>query len=104
MTCKAPEIISTWSVLDTSADTRTTPSISPLTVSNAGAATGEVVLDYGRCEGGIPIFVVDHAFPSEGEHDVPFRVVYSETREGIDLETGKSPSNHTLCAKLYSDL
>jgi len=104
MTRQAPKVISTWSILNPSADTRTVPATSQLEISNIGSDDGEVILDYGRCEGGVPIFVVEHGVPSEGEPDVPFRVVYSETREGIDQDTGMSPSNQTLSIVLPSNV
>lgn len=84
-----PEVISTWKVLDPSRNTCTVPSNTCLKISNVNSGYGEVILDYGRCESGLPIFVVDNAIPSKGEHDVHFRVVYSETREGIDHDTGE---------------
>ena len=95
MHSQAPEIISTWTVFDRSTGARTTNSDTHLEISNVGGNDGEVILDYGRCEGGVPIFVVKHAVSSEGDHDVPFRVVYSETREGISHDTGENPHSPT---------
>lgn len=89
MHSQAPEVISTWTIFDKSAGTRTALSNTHLEISNVGDNHGEVILDYGRCEGGVPIFVVTNATSSDGEQDVPFRVVYSETREGIDQDTGQ---------------
>lgn len=89
MHSQMPEIICAWTILDRHTGTRTASSHEHVTISNVGGNDGEVILDYGQCEGGIPVFVVNSAVPSEGEHDVPFRVVYSETREGINHETGK---------------
>lgn len=89
MHSQMPEVICAWTILDRHTGTRTAPPNEHLEISNIGDNDGEVILDYGRCEGGIPIFVVNSAVPSQGEHDVTFRVVYSETREGINHETGK---------------
>lgn len=88
MNHQATEIISTWTILNSPKDTRETRSTSHLKISNIDGNNGEIVLDYGRCEGGIPIFVVENAVSSEGGHVVPFRVVYSETRNGVDHDTG----------------
>jgi hypothetical protein len=89
MISKTPEIISTWTVLDPNEDIRVVPVTSQLKISNIDCADGEVILDYGRCEGGFPIFVVEHAESLGGDHDVPFRAVYSETRDGINHDTGQ---------------
>lgn len=57
--------------------------ISMSTVSESGC---EIVLDYGRAEGGVPVFNISSA---SGAAPICLRVVYSETYEGIDSETGK---------------
>ena len=90
MHSQAAEVVSTWTILDKFTETRKTPSNTHLEISNVGHNSGEVILDYGRCEGGVPIFVVNSAVSSESQQDVPFRVVYSETREGIDHDTGEN--------------
>ena len=95
MTRQATQVISSWSILDQSSDTLTAPSSSKLRLSNVDGDAGELILDYGRCEGGIPIFVIESAISSEDEQDVPFRVVYSETREGIDHDTGEHRATWT---------
>ncbi len=59
---------------------------SPISISNVGGSCGEIVLDYGRCEGGVPVFEISMA-TSENE-TLKFDVIYSETREGIDNEQG----------------
>ena len=102
MNRQTPEIISAWTILDLSTDTRVAPSTSHLEISNVDGNNGEMVLDYGRCEGGTPIFVVENAASSEGANVVPFSVVYSETRNGVDQDTGQSPS-FPLYAGLTSD-
>ena len=90
MHSKAPEVVSTWTILDQSTESRKPPSDTHLKISNVDHNSVEVILDYGRCEGGVPIFIVNSAVSSGSEHDVPFRVVYSETREGIDHDTGEN--------------
>ncbi|KFY47537.1 hypothetical protein V496_10599 [Pseudogymnoascus sp. VKM F-4515 (FW-2607)] len=62
---------------------------SPISISNVGGSCGEIVLDYGRCEGGVPVFEISMA-TSENE-TLKFDVIYSETREGIDNEQGDGP-------------
>ncbi|KAH7158374.1 hypothetical protein DER46DRAFT_558752 [Fusarium sp. MPI-SDFR-AT-0072] len=51
----------------------------------------EVIFDYGRCEGGFPVFTIASALAPEGQQQVTFRVTYSETIEGIDNENGDGP-------------
>lgn len=48
----------------------------------------EVIFDYGRCEGGFPIFTIESASAPDGQKHVAFQVTYSETIEGIDNENG----------------
>lgn len=57
--------------------------ISMSTVSESGC---EIVLDYGRAEGGVPVFNI---FRASGAAPICLRAVYSETYEGIDSENGK---------------
>ena len=59
---------------------------SPILLSTVDESSSEIILDYGRCEGGVPVFEISTA-ASESE-TVEFDVVYSETREGIDNEQG----------------
>ena len=91
MHSQAPEVINTWTIFDRFMTSRKHSTNTHLEISNIGSNAGEVILDYGCCEGGVPIFVVSNAVSSGSEHDVPFRVVYSETREGIDHDTGEYP-------------
>lgn len=91
MHSQAPEVISTWTIFDRFMTSRKHSTNTHLEISNIGSNAGEVILDYGCCEGGVPIFVVNTAVSSGSEQDVPFRVVYSETREGIDHDTGEHP-------------
>ncbi|EXM21931.1 Alpha-L-rhamnosidase C-terminal domain [Fusarium oxysporum f. sp. vasinfectum] len=51
----------------------------------------EVILDYGRCEGGFPVFAIASTSASEGQQQVAFQVTYSETIQGIDNENGDGP-------------
>lgn len=59
----------------------------PISISTVNESSGEIILDYGRCEGGVPVFEISTA-TSENE-TVEFDVIYSETREGIDNEQGE---------------
>ncbi|KZL79657.1 hypothetical protein CI238_11028 [Colletotrichum incanum] len=52
------------------------------------AAKATIVLDYGRCIGGIPTFVVDRA---HGNGPIDVQVLYSETADGINSEEGDGP-------------
>lgn len=49
----------------------------------------ELVLDYGRCEGGFPVFDITSVSAPNGQSEVMFKVTYSETIKGIDNEHGK---------------
>jgi hypothetical protein len=59
----------------------------PISISTVDESSGEIILDYGRCEGGVPVFEISTA-TSENE-TVEFDVIYSETREGISNEQGE---------------
>jgi hypothetical protein len=62
-------------------------SLGQVALSNdLGDSTAEVILDYGRCEGGTPVFEIQNVKGRSLE--IKFRVIYSETIEGIDKETG----------------
>lgn len=58
----------------------------PLTLKTCASAC-EVILDYGRCEGGIPVFDIISCSSAENTA-VEFDVVYSEGIEAIDHEDG----------------
>lgn len=58
-------------------------------LTNGPTGTSEVVLDYGRAEGGNPIFEVLNA--SSESDTLDFQVVYSETIREIDSESGDGP-------------
>jgi hypothetical protein len=64
-------------------------SLFPLTLSTTNSSSGnsEIILDYGRCDGGLPLFEISSAV--SGSSQVDFDVVYSETIEGISHEQGK---------------
>lgn len=63
-----------------------------IVLSNHGPTTSErhatVILDYGRCEGGRPVFHIDSA---AGEGPLIVKITYSETVEGITSDTGTNP-------------
>ena len=64
------------------------PKVFPaFTISSTAGNGSEIILDYGRCVGGIPVFEVSKV---SGRGAVEFDVIYSESREGIDTETGKT--------------
>ena len=62
-----------------------------------GSSPAEVVLDYQRCEGGLPIFAIDSATGSDA---IDVAVVYSEGIEGIDHATGAVEENFS---RRYAD-
>ncbi|KAF2222562.1 bacterial alpha-L-rhamnosidase domain-containing protein, partial [Elsinoe ampelina] len=49
----------------------------------------EIILDYGRAEGGYPVFGI--RCQADSRRHIKFRIVYSETREGIDKADGDGP-------------
>lgn len=61
------------------------------TLSTAGNGLSEVILDYGRAEGGIPFFETC-SVESNGE-PVLIDAIYSETSLGLTQETGQ-----TICS------
>ncbi|KAL0938108.1 alpha-l-rhamnosidase [Colletotrichum truncatum] len=87
-----PELIVPERVLSASASAQLDADSGILTLCNdrpsATAVNATIVLDYGRCIGGLPIFTVDRA---NGQDLITLQVVYSETIEGIDCETGDGP-------------
>lgn len=63
------------------------------TLSNINEHCPEIILDYGRAEGGIPVFEISTA---SGPAPVTFRVTYSETIDGIDSETGNYTFHYSI--------
>lgn len=63
--------------------------------NNGDSENTSINLDYGRCEGGFPVYEIQEA---KGNGSISLRVVFSETIDGIDAETGMHPSPS------YSDL
>ncbi|KZM27964.1 uncharacterized protein EKO05_0000690 [Ascochyta rabiei] len=63
---------------------------SSFTLENQGdiSTRAEVVLDYQRCEGGIPVFEIACA---SGATSIGVNIIYSEGIEGIDHDTGDGP-------------
>lgn len=49
------------------------------------ATKATIVFDYGQCVGGLPVYIIDRA---TGTGLIHVNVLYSETAEGIDCETG----------------
>lgn len=83
-------MISPKKVLSASGGAQRASSSGPFTLTNGPASEpasqASIVLDYGRCVGGLPIVVFDSA---QGKETISLRIVYSETIEGIDCETGE---------------
>lgn len=59
-----------------------------LILKNSGATgNATIVLDYGKCTGGVPVFDISAA---QAQGPIAIQVVYSETIEGIGCQTGKT--------------
>jgi hypothetical protein len=77
-------------VLRTSGKVKVKKDISHLAlIYEESESAPELVLDYGRCEGGFPVFDITSVSAPDGQSEVTFKVTYSETIEGIDDEHGK---------------
>lgn len=88
-TRNAPKFVTPKQILRTSGNVTRQNEVSSLFLSNDySEGKAEVILDYGRCEGGFPIFTIESASAPEGQKHVAFQVTYSETIEGIDNENG----------------
>jgi hypothetical protein len=58
-----------------------------LVLSTIGDGRSEIILDYGRAEGGVPFFETS-SVASEGK-SVSIEVIYSETSSGIETAVGE---------------
>ncbi|KAF6834527.1 alpha-l-rhamnosidase [Colletotrichum musicola] len=85
-------MISPKKVLSVSGGAQRASDSGPFTLANGPAAESgsqaTIVFDYGRCVGGLPVIVFDSA---KADESIGLRVVYSETIEGVDCETGDGP-------------
>ncbi|XEV05021.1 hypothetical protein FSHL1_010308 [Fusarium sambucinum] len=89
---KTMPIITPTRAFRTAGDVQFSNDLSYFTLKNLGSGlNAEVVLDYSRCEGGLPIFSIISASTPKGQQQVAFQVTYSETVEGIDNENGDGP-------------
>lgn len=68
-----------------------------LLLSTSDNGLSEVILDYGRAEGGVP-FLETSQVESNG-FSVTIEVIYSETSSGVEKDTGMT-IYHYLCVKL----
>ncbi|EKJ69005.1 hypothetical protein FPSE_10818 [Fusarium pseudograminearum CS3096] len=89
----AIQFVSPASVLKTEGIVQISNDLSSFTLKNLGSGlNAELVLDYGRCEGGFPIFFfIISASAPKGQQQIAFQLTYSETIEGIDNENGDGP-------------
>lgn len=77
-------------VLRTSGKVQVGKDLSHLTlIHDESKSAPELVLDYGRCEGGFPVFDITSVSAPDGQSAVSFKVTYSETIDGINHENGK---------------
>ncbi|KAM0216907.1 hypothetical protein ACHAQD_007626 [Fusarium lateritium] len=77
-------------VLRTFGNVKINKDLSQLQLSNGESGiNAELILDYGRCEGGFPVFNITSALAPKGQSQVAFQVTYSETIEGINNKNGK---------------
>ncbi|KAF5970910.1 alpha-L-rhamnosidase A [Fusarium coicis] len=91
-TRSAPKLVIPKRILRTSGNVSSGNAVSSFTLSNGDSEDkAEVIFDYGRCEGGFPVFTIESASASEGQLQVAFQVTYSETVEGIENENGDGP-------------
>ncbi|KAF4503264.1 alpha-L-rhamnosidase A [Fusarium agapanthi] len=88
-TRNTPKFVTPTRILRTSGDATSGNEVSSFALSNGDSEDkAEVILDYGRCEGGFPVFTIASASAPKGQQQVAFQVTYSETIEGIDNENG----------------
>ncbi|PNP75145.1 hypothetical protein FNYG_11514 [Fusarium nygamai] len=91
-TRNAPKFVTPKRILRTLGNVTSENEVSCFTLSNGDSEDkAEVIFDYGRCEGGFPVFTIESASAPEGQQQVAFQVTYSETIEGIDNENGDGP-------------
>ncbi|KAF4964734.1 hypothetical protein FSARC_7333 [Fusarium sarcochroum] len=87
-----PELVRPSRVLRTSGKVEIGNEVSYLSLANTKTDTkAEVILDYGRCEGGFPVFSITSASAPKDQRQVAFQVTYSETIDGIDNAQGDGP-------------
>ncbi|KAF4343807.1 alpha-L-rhamnosidase A [Fusarium beomiforme] len=91
-TRNTPKIAIPKRVLRTTGNVKTGEEASSFAMTNVDSETNaEVILDYGRCEGGFPVFIITSASAPDRQQRVAFQVTYSETIEGVDNENGDGP-------------
>ncbi|KAF5572351.1 alpha-L-rhamnosidase A [Fusarium pseudoanthophilum] len=91
-TRNAPKFVTPRRVLRALGNVSSGNEVSSLALSNGDSEDkAEVIFDYGRCEGGFPVFTIESASAPEGQQQVAFQVTYSETIEGIGNENGDGP-------------
>lgn len=84
-----PKFVTPKRILRTSGNVINGNEIWSFTLSNGDFDNkAEVIFDYGRCEGGFPVFTIASTSAPEGHQQVAFQVTYSETIQGIDNENG----------------
>ncbi|KAL5605032.1 hypothetical protein FOVSG1_005179 [Fusarium oxysporum f. sp. vasinfectum] len=91
-TRNTPKFVTPKRILRTSGNVINGKEIWSFTLSNGDFDNkAEVIFDYGRCEGGFPVFTIASTSAPEGQQQVAFQVTYSETIQGIDNENGDGP-------------
>ncbi|KAL5589133.1 hypothetical protein FOBRF1_015661 [Fusarium oxysporum] len=91
-TRNTPKFVTPKRILRTSGNVINGNEIWSFTLSNGDFDDkAEVIFDYGRCEGGFPVFTIASTSAPEGQQQVAFQVTYSETIQGIDNENGDGP-------------
>ncbi|KAF5697485.1 alpha-L-rhamnosidase A [Fusarium globosum] len=91
-TRSASKFVTPKRILRTAGSVTRQNEVSSFSLSNDDSEDkAEVIFDYGRCEGGFPIFTIESASAPEGQKQVAFQVTYSETIEGIHNENGDGP-------------
>ncbi|EXA33576.1 hypothetical protein FOVG_15285 [Fusarium oxysporum f. sp. pisi HDV247] len=91
-TRNTPKFVTPKRILRTSGNVINGDEIWSFTLSNGDFDDkAEVIFDYGRCEGGFPVFTIASTSAPEGQQQVAFQATYSETIQGIDNENGDGP-------------
>lgn len=85
-----PALVTPSGLLRSSAGACAGSGLTSLTLSNRNRNDkAEIILDYGRCEGGLPVFILRSATAPEDQTHVPFEVTYSETINGTNHDRGR---------------
>ncbi|KAF5606699.1 alpha-L-rhamnosidase A [Fusarium subglutinans] len=78
-TRNTPKFVTPKRILRTLGNATSGNKVSSFTLTNGDSGDkAEVILDYGRCEGGFPVFTIESAAAPKGQQQVAFQVTYSD--------------------------